>query len=262
MSDSSQINHPSRMKELKAFLDGLGIADADLDLVNQALTHSSYSFEKNIYQDNERLEFLGDALLGLVTSHYLFEKYPDEDEGMLSKRKSRLVSRSMLGRQAKALGLGLLVRLGKGEEQSGGRRRSSLLGSALEALLGALYLSCFGKKDTPKGKAPPNSSPAGVIPALVAPYLYTFICNKIIRPSEKLLKKDVFADYKSRLQERVQKRHQCLPEYQLVSESGPDHQKFFRIEVFILGKSYGVGYGKRIKIAENHAAKAALENFK
>jgi ribonuclease-3 len=231
------MNDQQRHEHLKDFLHGLGMDNADPDLVCLALTHRSFSFEQGLGGDNERLEFLGDAVLGFIVSCYLYENNPEADEGFLSKRKARLVSRSILGRQAKVLGLGSLILLGKGEEMTGGRRRSSLLGSALEALIGALYLSCSWEQ------------------------VDSLVRNKIIRPSEHLLKFDVFADYKSRLQEHVQKQFHCVPEYKLMDESGPDHQKSFRVEVFIQGKSYGVGYGSRIKVAENAAARIALDQL-
>ena len=211
---------------------------ADMVLVNHALTHRSYSFEKGSFEDNERLEFLGDAFIGFLVSRYLYEKFPDADEGTLSKKKSSLVSRSMLGRQAKALGLGPLVLLGKGEDLSGGRKRSSLLGCALEALIGAFYIS------------------------LPLEDVSLFVLERIVTPSEILLHADVFADYKSRLQECVQKKFKCIPEYKLISEMGPDHVKSFQVEVFILEKSYGKGFGARKKTAENAAARIALDRLK
>jgi 23S rRNA maturation mini-RNase III len=139
------MNDLERNEPLKGFLQVLGMDNADPDLVYLALTHRSYSFEHGLAVDNERLEFLGDAVLGFIVSCYLYENNPEADEGFLSKRKARLVSRSILGRQAKTLGLGSLILLGKGEEMTGGRRRSSLLGSALEALIGALYLPVPGR---------------------------------------------------------------------------------------------------------------------
>jgi ribonuclease-3 len=231
------MDDPLRQKALQDFLKNFGMEKADIALVNLALTHSSYSFEQGALEDNERLEFLGDALLGFLVSRYLYEKFPEADEGTLSKRKSSLVSRSMLGRQAKALGLGPLVLLGKGEEISGGRRRSNLLGCSLEALIGAFYLS------------------------LPLEQVTLFVREKIIRSSELLLHTDIFTDFKSQLQEYVQKKFRCVPEYKLISEKGPDHNKRFRVEVFIMEKSYGMGYGTRKKNAENEAARAALERL-
>jgi len=178
---------------------------ADMVLVNHALTHRSYSFEKGSFEDNERLEFLGDAFIGFLVSRYLYEKFPDADEGTLSKKKSSL---------------------------------SSLLGCALEALIGAFYIS------------------------LPLEDVSLFVLERIVTPSEILLHADVFADYKSRLQECVQKKFKCIPEYKLISEMGPDHVKSFQVEVFILEKSYGKGFGARKKTAENAAARIALDRLK
>ena len=226
-----------RKDKLKSFLEVYGLAHTDLELVNKALTHRSYSFEEGIFEDNERLEFLGDAFLGLLVSRYLYDKHPQADEGPLSKRKARIVSRSMLGRQAKTLGLGDFILLGKGEEQTGGRRRSTMLGCTLEALIGALYLSASLQETS------------------------RFIQKEIIEPAEKLLHTDLFTDYKSLLQEYAQKHFQCIPEYKVVEESGPDHKKSFHVEVFINIKSYGIGNGPRKKSAENAAARIAYETL-
>jgi len=226
-----------RQNALQDFLKNLGVDKADITLINLALTHRSYSFEQGFFVDNERLEFLGDALLGLLVSRYLYDKFPEADEGTLSKRKSSLVSRSMLGRQAKALSLGSLVLLGKGEELSGGRRRSNLLGCALESLIGAFYLS------------------------LPLEQVTLFVREKIIIPSELLLHTNIFTDFKSQLQEYAQKKFRCVPEYKLINEMGPDHNKRFRVEVFILEKSFGRGYGARKKNAENEAARTALDRL-
>lgn len=230
------VNEQNRRRSiLKTFLKHLGLQDADLALVNTALTHSSYSFENGDVDDNERLEFLGDAVLGFLVSHYYYEKFPEDDEGALSKRKAQIVSRPVLGLRAEALGIAPLLLLGKGEEQSGGRYSSRLLGSALESLIGALYLS------------------------LPFDRVSEFIMKRVVIPSEELLHEEEFADFKSRLQEYAQKNFQCVPEYRLMKEHGPDHSKSFTVEVFIQGKSWGVGAGTRKKTAENEAARKAME---
>jgi len=228
---------PTRKANIRKFLAEISMEGTDLELVNLSMTHRSYSFEKGLDQDNERLEFLGDAFLGLQVSRYLYDKYPELDEGALSKRKSRLVSRSMLGRLARSMGIAPLLLLGKGEDQTGGRRRSTLLGSTLEALIGAFYLSSSLKK------------------------VSRFLMQQVIEPSEHLLDRDLFADYKSRLQEIVQKRYRCVPEYKVISETGPDHKKRFRVVVQILGKTRGTGFGMRKKTAENEAAHMALDHL-
>jgi ribonuclease-3 len=220
---------------IKDFLQNLGMGETDIHLVNMALTHSSYSFELGAGEDNERLEFLGDAVLGFIVSRYLFERYPHADEGSLSKMKARIVSGPLLARRAEELGLAPLLLLGKGEEQIGGRESPNLLSRALESLLGAFYLS--------------------------APFEHVsyFILKNIVEQAETFLMEDEFADYKSRLQEYAQRQFQCVPEYRVISETGPDHNKSFTVEVLIQGKPCGSGTGSRKKTAENEAARVALE---
>ena len=204
-------------------------------LLDQSLTHRSYSFEHNLVWDNERLEFLGDALIGFVASAYLFERFPESNEGELSKMKATLVSRSMLGRRARDMGLGDLLLLGRGEEKGGGRHRLSLIGSALEALVGALHFE-YGREAADD-----------------------FVLRHIIEVVAHKLDSEAFTDYKSRLQELIQKRHQQIPEYRTIDESGPDHDKRFCIEVSVQGEICGRGWGQRKKAAENAAAKQALQ---
>jgi ribonuclease III len=232
----NSIDNLNRKEELEIFLQSLGISNADIDLVNLAMTHRSYSFEMSLSEDNERLEFLGDSLLGFVISGNLYDKYPDADEGFLSKRKSRIVSGSMLGQLAENLNIGPLLLLGRGEDMTGGRDRPNLLGCSLEALIGAVYLSTSLEHAT------------------------DFISSRIFDPAERLLETDIFADYKSRLQEFAQKNFQYIPEYQVVDESGPDHKKHFYVKVFLGGVCCGTGCGARKKVAENEAARVALEN--
>ena len=188
-----------RLASLNAFLKQHGLSKMqDLWLLDRALTHSSYAFEMQLDYDNERLEFLGDAVLGLVVSEYLYTEYPRAREGVLSKYKSQMISRGVLGKRAFDLGIGRLILLGKGEEMHGGRERPALLGSALEAIVGALYLD-FG----------------------IQPMLH-FLQKEIFEPARILSTTDEFGDYKSMLQEHVQKFSQTVPEYEIVSESGPD----------------------------------------
>jgi len=203
---------------------------SDLVLLNQGLTHSSYSFENPEYHDNERLEFLGDAVLGLMASDYLYRQYPRAREGVLSKNKSQMISRGVLGKRAQEMGLGDLVLLGKGEEMHGGRTRPVLLGSTLEAVVGALYLDL------------------GLEPVA------RFLNSEIFEPALVLSATDEFGDYKSQLQEHVQKYYQTVPEYVILAESGPDHSKEFEVAVIVNGKVLGKGSGPRKKIAENQAA--------
>lgn len=208
-----------------------------LDLIDEALTHSSYAFENRLPFNSERLEFLGDAVIGLLAAEHFFREHPKASEGELSKRKGRLVSRTILGRRARELGLADIVRLGRGEEQSGGRQRPVLLGSTLEALVGAIFLS-LDWEATRK-----------------------FVNAHILGPLENASTSDVLADFKSQLQEIVQKRHQSVPEYRIVREVGPDHDKRFLVEVLVQNRKLGEGWGTRKKVAENDAAKSALERM-
>ncbi|MCX7718561.1 MAG: ribonuclease III [Candidatus Sumerlaeaceae bacterium] len=219
--------------QVREFLVRHRLSVTNYALVEQALTHSSYAFENHLPHDNERLEFLGDAVLGLLVSEYLYEEHPRAREGVLSKQKASLVSRNVLGQRALTMGLGSLVLLGRGEELNGGRDRASLLGSALEALVGALYL---------------NLGLDGVRP---------FVVREIFEPGRALSATDEFGDYKSQLQELVQKHYQTVPEYELIAETGPDHNKYFEVQVRVAGEIRGRGSGSRKKTAENRAAMQA-----
>jgi ribonuclease-3 len=228
-----------RHDHLLRFLEGFGLQpDAEaLDLIDTALTHSSYAFENQLPYDNERLEFLGDAVIGLLTAEHLFRRFEQAHEGELSKRRGRVVSRTILGRRAREMRLAEVVRLGRGEDRTGGRHRPVLLGSALEALVGAVYLAL------------------GWNEAVV------FVRRCILEPLDEVASAEDLTDYKSRLQEVVQKRHQITPEYRLVRAVGPDHDKRFFIEVFVCEEKWGEGWGSRKQIAENEAARTALEHL-
>jgi ribonuclease-3 len=207
------------------------------ELLETALTHRSYAYEQDSdadYGDHyERLEFLGDAVLGLVAAEHLFRRYPERPEGDLTKLKSHLVSRPVLARIAGDLALGDELRLGVGEERSGGRAKASLLADVWEAVLGAVYLD-GGLEAAAK---------------LIRPALEHAEERRGERP----------ADAKTRLQEEVQARGWSLPRYALVETAGPDHAKHFTVECRIQGESYGVGEGRSKKAAEQAAAAAALE---
>ena len=224
---------PERLRSLLAFLDRHKLPVGNLELLDHALTHSSHAFEQQLDDDNERLEFLGDAVLGLLVSDYLYKDHPHAREGVLSKHKAAIISRNVLGKRALDMGLGDLVLLGKGEELHGGRERPVLLGSALEAVVGALYLD------------------------LGLEAIRRFIEREVFEPGRILSATDEFGDYKSILQELVQKLSQCVPEYEIVSESGPDHNKHFEVVVRVNGTIRGRGEGTRKKAAENQAAMCA-----
>ena len=211
-------------------------------LLHEALTHKSFVNENRTKdrRQNERLEFLGDAVLSLIISDYLAATLPDCTEGELSKLKARLVSEPSLAKAAKRLELGTLLRLGKGEELSRGREKHSLLADALEALIAAVYLD-------------------GGLEASRAFTLRVF--DDDLEALGALNGESAFEDYKTRLQELCQKRYDTLPRYVTVRESGPDHRKTFEVELTIRGEVTGVGQGFSKKEAEQMAAKQALEGI-
>jgi ribonuclease-3 len=218
----------------------LGYRFQDQALLDEALTHKSYVNEQKgvACQDNERLEFLGDAVLSLVISEYLASRLPESTEGALSKLKAQLVSESSLERVARRLQLGGYLKLGRGEELSRGREKSSLLADAVEAILAAVYLD-------------------GGFEASRRVTLHIFAAEV---SQVGLRGHNAGAeDYKTQFQEWCQKRHDTLPHYKTIRESGPDHDKCFDVEVTILGEVVGVGSGRSKKEAEQQAAKQALE---
>ena len=211
-------------------------------LLEQALTHKSYVNEVRAkgQGDNERLEFLGDAVLALVISDYLAASFPDSSEGDLSKRKARLVSEASLAKAARRLDLGNLLRLGRGEELTQGREKPSLQADALEALIAAVYLD-------------------GGLEAARAFTLRAFAPD--LREEQGDEMPLLGQDYKTRLQEWCQKQFDVLPQYSIIREAGPDHQKTFEVEVSIQGDVAGVGVGRTKKEAEQMAAKRAFEQI-
>ncbi len=209
-------------------------------LLDEALTHKSYVNEQKDRnsQDNERLEFLGDAVLSLIISEHVVAALPDASEGELSKLKARLVSEVSLARAARSLGLGPLLRLGRGEELNQGRDKNSLLANAFEAVLAAIYLD-------------------GGLAAARA-----FAVRACAGELEQLGNaEEAQGDYKTQLQEWCQKRYETLPQYVTVRESGPDHQKLFEVQVTIRGDIAGAGAGRTKKEAEQVAAKQAVEQI-
>ena len=199
----------------------------------QALTHSSYANEQlEPSQSNERLEFLGDAVLELIVSELLYEYYPHLTEGELTRRRAGLVCETALVEYAQTLQLGKFLRLGKGEELSGGRRRPALLADAFEALLGAIYLD--RGMETARG------------------FMIKFLDKMLSQPQEP------FVDYKTQLQELLQQYHDISLAYDLLAAEGPDHDKTFRVGVYIDDKKVATGIGKTKKDAEQAAARRAL----
>lgn len=199
--------------------------------LKEALSHKSFASESRSGIYNERLEFLGDSVLAAVVAHRLYVDYPDDDEGSLSKKKSQLVSRPSLAVWAAELNLGAYLYLGVGEETSGGRTRQSLLGNALEALIGAIYLD--GGYEAAE----------------------RFIRHWCVERHARLQE----TDYKSRLQEMLQKKYKVPPSYELAAAAGPDHDKTFEVFVRLGKKELGRGTGKTKKEAEQAAARNALE---
>jgi ribonuclease-3 len=229
------------MRPAAAVAARLGLPVRDLDLLDQALVHSSWLHEHPdaARGHNERLEFLGDAVVDLVISAALFARHPDDDEGLLSARRATIVSTSGLARLGARIDLGDQLLLGEGEDQRGGRTRPSLLASAFEAVVGALYLDIgYGAtRDWLVDLAADALDAAAAAPAtLKSP--------------------------KSRLQELTQRRTGARPEYRLVHATGPDHEKVFRIEVAVDGEVAGVGEGSSRRIAETAAAAAALDTLR
>jgi ribonuclease-3 len=204
------------------------------DLLELAFTHRSYANEQGSPEHYERLEFLGDAVLGLVTGHWLYERYPELPEGELSKIKAQLVSRTSLSRHAERLELGPLLRIGVGEERSGGRTKPSLLADSMEAVFGAVYLD------------------AGLDAAR------EIILAMLEETSEERSQQLLHADSKTQLQEMAQALGWDLPEYRLVSAEGPDHNKIFTVECWVGGELAGHGEGPNKKTAEQKAAAEAL----
>ncbi len=209
-----------------------------LPLLVKALTHKSYVNENSEeLKHNERFEFLGDSVLDLIVSDYMINKYDDYSEGALSKIRASVVNETCLANLARKINLGDYLYLGKGEELSGGKNKSSLLANGFEALVGAMYLDGNLEK--------------------VSDALLPLLREEI----EKVADNCVFHDFKSDLQEYTQNKFVCIPSYKVVKESGPDHEKIFEVSVTVKSQIHGTGSGKSKKEAEQAAAKKAMENF-
>ncbi|MFQ5454719.1 MAG: ribonuclease III [Nitrospirota bacterium] len=208
-------------------------------LIIEAITHKSYLNEaKNkTDKDNERLEFLGDAVLDLVISEYLTITYTDQREGVLSKMKSMLVNETTLADVARSIELGRYILLGKGEKMSSGGEKKSILSDTLEAVIASIYID-GGLEDAKR-----------------------FIMEKFENEITDIFKKESAIDYKTELQELCQLRFNTLPLYRISKESGPDHQKRFEITLYINKNIYGVGTGSNKKEAEQNAASIALKEL-
>ena len=214
----------------------LGVSFHDASLREMALTHRSFAFENGLTATNERLEFLGDSVLGVIVTDMAFRTYPDMPEGSLAKLRAAIVNMVALAAVARSLGLGAMVLLGKGEEQSGGRDKSSILADALEAVFGAMYLD-RGLDVT------------------------TELVERLFRPRmEAYVRGEGERDYKTLLQELASHELGAMPEYRL-EDRGPDHQKEFTATVYLGGEALGRGIGRSKKEAEQQAAGEAYQRI-
>lgn len=223
--------------DLSVLEERIGYTFKNKSLLNQALTHSSYANERKINktEDYERLEFLGDAVLELISSDFLFHENPDVAEGKLTKLRSSMVCEPALAYCAKEIELGSFIRLGKGEEATGGRGRDSITSDVMEAVIGALYLD------------------GGL--QIAHDFIHRFILSD-------LENKKLFYDSKTVLQEMVQASEFESFEYKLVREEGPDHDKLFAVDAILDGNVIGSGEGKTKKAAEQMAAYEAIKVLK
>ena len=222
------------IKDLEA---AIGYRFHNISLLQNALTHSSYANERwhNSLMSNERLEFLGDSILGMTVAEHLYRNFPDRPEGELTRMRADMVCETTLASVAERIGLGQHLLLGHGEERLGGRSRASILADAVESIIAASYLD-------------------GGMEAAVA-FIRTFIlCDVPVKQLHNV-------DYKTTLQELVQRKRDQVLSYALTGESGPDHDKSFTVEVSLNGTVVGSGTGRSKKRAEQDAARAAIEKL-
>ena len=225
-----------RKKELHLFQKHAHARFRSLELLNLAFSHRSFANEQGgAVDNNEKLEFFGDSVLGLVVTEYLVTALPDKTEGDMAKIKSHVVSEESLAEIGRILRLDNFILIGKGEEYSGGRSKKALIADAMEAIIGAYYLDSGFKA------------------------VRTFIRDLLIPQINKVLEDRHKKDYKTLLQEYVQKRFRSYPRYRIVHRKGPDHNRTFWIEVAIGKRTYGPGTGKNKKEAEQQAAGIAYK---
>jgi len=225
-----------RHQALLKLCRALDVSFHDLNLLNQALMHRSYVHDVDMQrgESNERMEFLGDAVLGLLVNEHLYARFTERQEGRLTKIKSLIVSETVLARRAEELSLGTYIRLSDNERSSGGAGRASILSDAFEAVIGAIYLD-------------------GGLPAAK-----DFIEKHLLRGMDKILAIDEYKNYKSIMQEHAQRKLGSRPRYRVVSAKGPEHERTFYVEVRLGGRALGRGEGKNKKEAEQVAARHAL----
>ena len=222
---------------IKDLANAIGYRFRNITLLQNALAHSSYANERwhNSLMSNERLEFLGDSILGMLVADHLYRNYPDRPEGELTRMRADMVCERALAQIAQRISLGEHLLLGKGEEQSGGRSRDSILADAVESVIAACYLD--GGMDAAKQ------------------FVQSFVLDRMsVAPVNN-------KDHKTALQERVQQKRNQVLAYTLVGERGPDHDKHFEVELTLNGQVIGRGVGSSKKRAEQDAARVALENM-
>jgi ribonuclease-3 len=225
-----------RKKELQLFQKHAQIRFKSLELLNLAFSHRSFANEQaGEVDNNEKLEFFGDSVLGVVVSEYLVTALPDKSEGDMAKIKSHVVSEESLAEIGRTLRVDNFILIGKGEEYSGGRSKKALIADAVEAIIGAYYLDSGFKA------------------------VRTFIRNLLIPQINEVLEDRHKKDYKTLLQEHVQKRFKSYPRYRIAHRKGPDHNRTFWIEVSVGKRTYGPGTGKNKKEAEQQAAAIAYK---
>jgi len=227
------------LADLAALQQTLGVWFNDPSLLEQALVHSSYVNENPGFApaSNERLEFLGDAILGFIVAEELYQRFSQFSEGEMTRLRSSLVRRDALSRMARAISLGNYLYLGKGEEASGGRRKPANLAGALEALIAAIFLD--------RGLSTARD----------------FVLRSADKELNKVLSQGIEPDYKSQLQEIIQARQQQTPTYKVIEAVGPDHDRAFTVEVRVGDTVLGRGSGKSKKVAETEAARSALDQL-
>lgn len=226
---------PKRQEHMEAFEKAMGYTFEEEGLLRLALTHCSYN--GNVGENNQRLEFLGDAVLEFVISEKLY-KQSHTEEGQMTRMRANVVCEASLAEAARRLSLGALLQLGKGEESSGGREKSSILADTMESIIGAIYLD------------------GGMEPAR------RFILQCLGHKTETAMEQGGGADYKTQLQHICSVKFSDVPKYELIGQQGPAHERVFEVKAMVQGKAYGMGQGKSKKEAEQNAAKAALDLLK
>ena len=221
---------------MEALEERLGYKFKNINLLKNSLTHSSYANEvRGGFSSNERLEFLGDSVLSIIVSEHIYNKYPNMPEGELTRLRASLVCEKSLCAFSRELGIGEFLKLGNGEDKHGGRERDSILADAFEAVLASIYLD------------------GGMAAAR------KHVMNTVLRDLKHHCDEDTFKDYKTTLQEIIQRNPEESVTYILIDESGPDHDKSFTVEVHLNSNTIGTGTGKSKKQAEQMAAKQALK---